>query len=69
MLHEMAGPERTSRRIAALADGSKGQEFWAGLDIRPADLIVNKDRYSAFIQGSLRHPPRCCAREASTRWW
>jgi ureidoacrylate peracid hydrolase len=52
VLHEMAGPERTSRRIAALADGSKGQEFWAGLDIRPADLIVNKDRYSAFIQGS-----------------
>jgi len=52
VLHELAGQERTPRRIAALAEGSKGQEFWAALDIRPADLIVNKDRYSAFIQGS-----------------
>ena len=52
VLHDMAGAERTPRRIAALADGSKGHEFWAGLDMRPLDLIVNKDRYSAFIQGS-----------------
>jgi ureidoacrylate peracid hydrolase len=52
VLHDMAGPERTPRRIAALADGSKGHEFWPGLDMRPSDLIVNKDRYSAFIQGS-----------------
>jgi ureidoacrylate peracid hydrolase len=52
VLHDMAGPERTQRRNAALAEGSKGHEFWAGLDMRPSDLIVNKDRYSAFIQGS-----------------
>jgi ureidoacrylate peracid hydrolase len=52
VLHAMAGAERTERRTAALAEGSKGHEFWAGLDMRPADLIVNKDRYSAFIQGS-----------------
>src|SRR5690349_2346394 len=52
VLHDMAGAERTPRRLAALAEGSKGHEFWAGLDRRPADLIVNKDRYSAFIQGS-----------------
>jgi ureidoacrylate peracid hydrolase len=52
VLHDMAGPERTKRRNAAMAEGSKGHEFWAGLDMRPSDLIVNKDRYSAFIQGS-----------------
>ncbi len=52
VLHEMAGPERPGRRPAAMAEGTKGHEFWAGLDIRPTDLIVNKDRYSAFIQGS-----------------
>ena len=52
VLHEMAGPERTARRLGAMSEGTKGHEFWAGLDIRPADLIVNKDRYSAFIQGS-----------------
>jgi ureidoacrylate peracid hydrolase len=52
VLHAMAGPERTKRRNTALGEGSKGHEFWAGLDMRPSDLIVNKDRYSAFIQGS-----------------
>ena len=52
VLHQMAGPQRTKRRLAAMAEGTKGHEFWAELDIRPTDLIVNKDRYSAFIQGS-----------------
>lgn len=52
VLHEMAGPQRTIRRLAAMSEGTKGHEFWAELDIKPMDLIVNKDRYSAFIQGS-----------------
>src|SRR2546423_11529475 len=52
VLHDMVGPERTQRRNAAMAAGTKGHEFWAGLDIRASDLVVNKDRYSAFIQGS-----------------
>lgn len=52
VLHQMAGPERTTRRLAALSEGTKGHEFWAELDVRPTDLIVSKDRYSAFIQGS-----------------
>ena len=52
VLHEMAGPQRTAKRLAAMSGGTKGHEFWAGLDIRPTDLIVNKDRYSAFIDGS-----------------
>jgi len=52
VLHDMAGPERTKRRNAAMAEGSKGHGFWAGLEMQPSDLIVNKDRYSAFIQGS-----------------
>jgi len=52
VLHDMAGPERTKRRNAAMAEGSKGHEFWAGLEMQRSDLIVNKDRYSAFIQGS-----------------
>jgi ureidoacrylate peracid hydrolase len=40
------------KRIEALADGSKGHEFWPELDIRRDDLIVTKLRYSAFIQGA-----------------
>jgi ureidoacrylate peracid hydrolase len=52
VLHVMAGAARTPRRLAALAEGCQGHEFWSELDIRDADLIVNKNRYSAFIQGS-----------------
>ena len=37
---------------ASLTEGNIGMEFWHELDIRPADEIVTKTRYSALIQGS-----------------
>jgi ureidoacrylate peracid hydrolase len=49
---DMAGPAQTQRRIAALSAGTKGHEIWAGLDVQPDDPIVEKNRFSAFIQGS-----------------
>jgi ureidoacrylate peracid hydrolase len=49
---EMAGPDRTARRIAALTAGSPGHALWAGLDLHEGDLTVEKTRFSAFIQGS-----------------
>ena len=49
---EMNGPERTAHRFASLAPGTKGYELWADLDVRPDDLMVQKTRFSAFIQGS-----------------
>ena len=49
---EMATPQQGARRIAALTADSKGHELWASLDVRPDDLIVEKNRFSAFIQGS-----------------
>jgi len=52
VLHEMAGPERTGPRIAALAEGSVGHRLWAELDAKPGDPVVVKTKYSAFIQGS-----------------
>ena len=48
----MLGPNSTERRAKALAGGSKGYELWPDLDVKPEDLIVVKNRYSAFIQGS-----------------
>jgi nicotinamidase-related amidase len=36
----------------ALADGSKGHDFWPELDIKDSDLVVTKLRYSAFIGGA-----------------
>jgi ureidoacrylate peracid hydrolase len=50
--YRLIGPTGTGRRAAALTAGSKGHELWAGLEVEPRDLIVEKNRYSAFIQGS-----------------
>jgi len=50
--YEMSRPERNAKRIAALSAGTEGHALWAGLDVRGDDLIVEKKRFSAFIQGS-----------------
>jgi ureidoacrylate peracid hydrolase len=49
---EMVTPQQGAKRIAALTADSKGHELWDALDVRPDDLIVEKNRFSAFIQGS-----------------
>jgi ureidoacrylate peracid hydrolase len=51
-LYGMVGPQRTAKRAEALELDSKGHELWAELDVRPEDHIVEKLRFSAFIQGS-----------------
>jgi ureidoacrylate peracid hydrolase len=45
-------PERRDRRTEAMRDGSIGHELWAELDVRASDLILKKERFSAFIQGA-----------------
>jgi ureidoacrylate peracid hydrolase len=52
VFYDLLAPDARQRRLAALAQGSIGHDFWSGLDIRGSDLIVTKLRYSAFIQGS-----------------
>jgi hypothetical protein len=49
---EMVKPEQGAKRVAALTADSKGHDLWPALDVRPDDLIVEKNRFSAFIQGS-----------------
>jgi ureidoacrylate peracid hydrolase len=49
---EMARPERVAKRIEALTADSLGHRLWSGLDVQPRDPIVEKNRFSAFIQGS-----------------
>jgi len=49
---EMNGPERTAQRFASLGPDTKGHELWAGLDVKAQDLIIQKTRFSAFIQGA-----------------
>jgi len=52
ILDSMSLPHWTTKRIEALSRGSKGWELWAGLEVKPEDLVVEKQRFSAFIQGS-----------------
>jgi ureidoacrylate peracid hydrolase len=49
---EMARPGRVAKRIEALTADSLGHALWNGLDVQPQDPIVEKNRFSAFIQGS-----------------
>jgi len=51
-LYDMLGPRGTSRRAEALARGSQGYELWPELHVHVDDITVEKNRYSAFIQGS-----------------
>jgi len=50
--YEMVGAESTERRRRSLSHGTLGYELYAGLDVRPEDLRVDKIHSSAFIQGS-----------------
>jgi ureidoacrylate peracid hydrolase len=50
--YEISRPEQNAKRAEALAAGSKGHELWSELDVQPDDPIVEKKRFSAFIQGS-----------------
>jgi ureidoacrylate peracid hydrolase len=50
--YDISKPEQNAKRAEALAPGSKGYELWETLDARPDDIYVEKNRFSAFIQGS-----------------
>jgi ureidoacrylate peracid hydrolase len=63
---EMDGPERTARRVAAMAPGTKGYELWDGLDVKLNDLKIEKTRFSAFIQGSSNLEAVLRARDIDT---
>lgn len=44
--------EQADARRAGLLPGNPLHEFWPALDIREDDVIVDKDRFSAFIGGA-----------------
>jgi ureidoacrylate peracid hydrolase len=50
--YDISTEQQNAKRAAALAAGSQGHELWAELAVRPDDLVVEKKRFSAFIQGS-----------------
>jgi ureidoacrylate peracid hydrolase len=50
--YQLVTPENGRKRAVALKIDSEGHQIWSGLEVRPDDMIVLKNRYSAFIQGS-----------------
>jgi ureidoacrylate peracid hydrolase len=48
----LSTPTHGAKRSAALTKGSKGHQIWASLEVERDDPIVEKKRFSAFIQGS-----------------
>jgi ureidoacrylate peracid hydrolase len=51
-LYGMVGPKGAERRRRSLSVGGKGYDLWPELKVEAGDLIVEKNRYSAFIQDS-----------------
>ena len=47
---QMVSPEQGRKRMVALTAGSKGHELWPALAVEADDLMVEKNRFSAFIQ-------------------
>jgi ureidoacrylate peracid hydrolase len=45
-------PSHSAAEQKSLSRGDPGHELFAALDVRPEDLVVEKTRFSAFIQGS-----------------
>jgi len=50
--YRLSTPANGAKRSAALTKGAKGHEIWPELEVKPGDPIVEKKRFSAFIQGS-----------------
>ena len=52
--------------VRNLAPGSRGHAIYAELDVKPEDEIVEKRRFSAFVQGSCDLPHRLRAQGYDT---
>jgi len=62
----MMTAETRRRLVTNLAPGSRGHELHAGLDVKSEDEIVQKYRFSAFVQGASDLPQRLRAQDYDT---
>ena len=51
-------PAKRARAIANMAPNARGHELYPTLEVKPEDEIVDKHRFSAFVQGSSDLPER-----------
>jgi ureidoacrylate peracid hydrolase len=52
----MLTPAKRARAIANMAPDTRGHEIYPDLEVKPEDAIVNKYRFSAFVQGASELP-------------
>lgn len=62
----LSGGKRRDRMQTAFAPGSYGHSLWAGLEVLPVDLRLNKTRFSAFAHGASELHAVLQAREIDT---
>jgi ureidoacrylate peracid hydrolase len=62
----MVTPELSGRILGALTVGAPGHALWHELDVKPQDLRVGKNRYSAFFPGACELPQRLRERGVDT---
>jgi ureidoacrylate peracid hydrolase len=62
----MMNGETRERIVTNLAPGSRGHELHRDLDVKPEDEIVQKYRFSAFVQGASDLPQRLRAQGYDT---
>ena len=62
----MVTPELSGRILGALTEGAPGHALWAELDVKPQDLRVRKNRYSAFFPGACDLPQQLRSRSIDT---
>jgi ureidoacrylate peracid hydrolase len=63
---DMLTPARRARAVTNMAPGARGHELYPTLEVKPEDEIVNKTRFSAFVQGSSDLPERLRAQGFDT---
>ncbi len=66
VMHEMSTPDGRRKRSAAMSEGTEGHELWPALVVHPADEIIRKYRFSAFLPGASELPDRLRARGFDT---
>ncbi len=49
---DMLSPERSRELREVFTPGHPDFELWPGLDVQPADPVVNKTRFSGFVPGT-----------------
>lgn len=63
---DMLTPAKRARALANMAPGARGHDLYPTLEVRPEDDIVDKHRFSAFVQGSSDLPQRLRAQGFDT---